>query len=553
MRAVQRTMLEAVGWNCEIKTLFRDENLGCARAVSGAIDWFLSNEQAGIILEDDCVPNPSFFGYCRQLLDRYRDDPRVMHIGGSALATTTEHESSYFMSLYGHVWGWATWRESWSAFSFDDNRLEENLRRLLTRFPTEEERRYWRPILTKTFAGEIDSWAYRWAYAVWKSGGVFVYPTSNMVKNVGFGSGATHTRLWTDYRGILDRSTNEVDRIEHPISTEVRPDRDIDIFRQAYRKPWLPVRAFKGVVRMCSLRLSRTAERDEAQSASRTNDQAPGQERRVSPGNKLMRIVDRAPAPIARLFRADSWLAGLVRPLLNYLVPEEVTVVTVRSGVGRGLRLPIRPRSEKFYWTGTHEEHVQEALDRLLEPGDTYWDVGSHIGFLATIAARRVGPDGSVVAFEPMPETVPRLRRSIALNQFDNVSILEYAISDSNGEQILRPPREKPAMDGDDPRGPSLMWTLADGKEGEDGVSVSCCRLDDLVEEAGTPDLVKIDAEGAELECLKGAAGLLESGRTSFIIEVSDEPTLVKARELAAGHRFELLGANHWLVVPAAD
>lgn len=264
-------------------------------------------------------------------------------------------------------------------------------------------------------------------------------------------------------------------------------------------------------------------------------------------GNALTRLIDRMPAPIARRFRADSRLARVVRPVVNRFVPDGETVVAVRSGTGEGLKLPVRLKSEKYYWTGTHEPHVQAALADLLRPGMTFWDVGAHIGFVTTMAARLVGPQGRVVSFEPMPETATRLRRSIELNGFENVTVEECAVDDFNGTKTLHPP--KSTGDGDhDSIQPSVMWTLVDEIGAEGGIQVECRRLDDLADQFGRPDLIKIDAEGAEAEVLASGLESIRDGNCQVIIEISDDETLAKVRELLPGSGFRLLGANHWLI-----
>lgn len=232
--------------------------------------------------------------------------------------------------------------------------------------------------------------------------------------------------------------------------------------------------------------------------------------------------------------------------MLNRVVPGGETDVTIRSGLGEGLRLPVRLKSEKYYWTGNHEPHVQAALERLLEPGMTFWDVGAHIGFITVMAARQVGPEGRVVSFEPMPDTASRLRRSIELNELANVTVLECAVDHEEGEKILHPP--KPAGGTSQSSQPSVMWTLVDEIGAEGGVPVRCRRLDEVSDEFGYPDLVKIDAEGAELHALASGLRLVTEKRTRVIIEITDGDILAEARALLPEARFELLGANHWLI-----
>lgn len=264
-------------------------------------------------------------------------------------------------------------------------------------------------------------------------------------------------------------------------------------------------------------------------------------------GTRLIRLIDRLPAPIARRFRAESRLAKMLRPFINRIAPPGESVVSIRSGPGEGLKLPVRLKSEKYYWTGAHEPHVQRALESLLAPGMIFWDVGAHIGFVTVMAARMVGEHGQVVSFEPMPETATRLRHAIELNGFRNVTVLECAVDDQEGEKILHPPKPTGSLDpGTDQ--PTTMWTLVDEVGAAGGVTVDCRRLDDVANELGRPDLVKIDAEGAEVEVLASGATLLQDHKTKAIIEITDNETLKRARALLPDHRFEPIGANHWLI-----
>jgi GT2 family glycosyltransferase len=112
-----REIATRVDWPCEVKTLFRNENLGCKKGVSSAITWFFEQEEQGIILEDDCVPNLDFFTFCESLLDRYAEDERVSVITGNNFQNNKwRGDASYYFSKYNHCWGWASWRRSWKDY-----------------------------------------------------------------------------------------------------------------------------------------------------------------------------------------------------------------------------------------------------------------------------------------------------------------------------------------------------------------------------------------------------------------------------------------------------
>jgi hypothetical protein len=216
-----------VDWDCEVKTLFRDKNLGCKHAVSGAIDWFFDQEKMGIILEDDCVPNESFFRYCEELLHRYKDEEQVMTISGNNFQPERRTENSYYFSKYMHCWGWASWRKAWEYFDLE---MEEwphlkNKNFLSEQFSSKSAQDYWRNIFDRVHAGEIDSWDYIWQYAIWKQKGLNILPEVNLVSNIGFGEGGTHTK--SNNSGSANMKTEElVFPLKHPQKITVHEKAD---------------------------------------------------------------------------------------------------------------------------------------------------------------------------------------------------------------------------------------------------------------------------------------------------------------------------------------
>jgi FkbM family methyltransferase len=266
---------------------------------------------------------------------------------------------------------------------------------------------------------------------------------------------------------------------------------------------------------------------------------------------RIVPLVDRLPSRIARAMRSGSGLARITRPVVNRVLPDVETVVTVRSGHAEGLRLPILPRDEKYYWTGTYEQEVQDALAHLLKPGMHFWDVGAHIGFFTLIAARIVGASGHVASFEPMPITRARLIRGLALNDFTNVEVSEFALTNADGAQILRPPRDVgPARHRVAARRDrSPMWSLIADNETARGVEVETRRLDTVLRSADAPpDVVKIDVEGVVIEVLSGGMELFQEERPAVIFEMAmSEERLRILERLLVGYHFNYLGEVHWL------
>ena len=189
-----RALVRSPDWDCTVQTLFRDHNLGCRKAVSQAISWFFENVEEGIILEDDCVPDPSFFRYCSQLLTRYRDDERISMISGSNYEVVPdEYPYSYFFSRYFPVWGWATWRRAWALYQPDMKgwpaRRESGQLEGLVGAP--ERVQLFRGAFDSVYYGRIDTWDYQWVYSCLFQNGLCIIPKKNLVTNVGLEG--THT------------------------------------------------------------------------------------------------------------------------------------------------------------------------------------------------------------------------------------------------------------------------------------------------------------------------------------------------------------------------
>jgi hypothetical protein len=186
----------AVDWDCEIQTLVREQNLGCRRAVASGISWFFEHVEEGIVLEDDCVPDPTFFPFCAELLERYRDDERIMGIGGNDFGRPPlPRDASYSFSAYNQVWGWATWRRAWRHYD-DALSLWPRLRETdwLERFLGDPaSARFWRQVFDRDVAGGIDTWDFAWTFACWTQHGLTAHPSVNLVSNIGFDAAATHT------------------------------------------------------------------------------------------------------------------------------------------------------------------------------------------------------------------------------------------------------------------------------------------------------------------------------------------------------------------------
>lgn len=191
-----RQIATNVDWTCEVKTLFRDENLGCKNAVSGAIDWFFEKEEMGIILEDDCLPNQSFFFFCEELLEKYKTDKRIWHIGGYKYQSSGADKFSYNFSRYTHVWGWATWKRAWKYYDVDLKKYKKHKHTLENYdfFHRKKDYLKRKKVLEKVVSGKLDTWDYQWNFCVRINNGLAIRPSKNLVENIGFREDATHTK-----------------------------------------------------------------------------------------------------------------------------------------------------------------------------------------------------------------------------------------------------------------------------------------------------------------------------------------------------------------------
>ena len=193
-----RDIIKQIDWDCKLHTNFRDRNSGCKSAVSSNIDWFFKNEEKGIILEDDTLPHVTFFRFCEELLERYKDDERIMMVSGDNFQFGKKYtEYSYYFSRYAHVWGWASWRRAWKYYDIDmklwpkvrDGGLLSNILGGKGRVVS-----YWSNTFEKVYKGGINTWDYQWLFACWMQNGLAILPEVNLISNIGFGHSSVHTR-----------------------------------------------------------------------------------------------------------------------------------------------------------------------------------------------------------------------------------------------------------------------------------------------------------------------------------------------------------------------
>lgn len=195
--AAARSVVDQVDWACEVLTNFAETNMGCKHRVSSGLDWVFDTVEEAIVLEDDCLPHPTFFRFCDELLEKYQDDERIMAVSGDNFQFGRRRtEYSYYFSRYNHCWGWATWRRAWRYYD-RDMQLWPEIRDagwLEDVLSDPSSVRYWTRIFQSVYEGHIDTWAYQWTFACWVQSGLTILPNVNLVSNIGFGADASHTK-----------------------------------------------------------------------------------------------------------------------------------------------------------------------------------------------------------------------------------------------------------------------------------------------------------------------------------------------------------------------
>jgi hypothetical protein len=195
--AAVRRIIDGVDWPCEVLKNYSDTNLGCKRRVSSGLDWVFKTVEEAIVLEDDCLPQPTFFQFCQELLDRYRDDERVMMISGfNVFGVLREEPHDYFFSKYPHIWGWASWRRTWKLYDVamkEWGRMRDPAN-YLELFDSPREAIFFKRAFDRVYNGLLDTWDAQVAFMFFFRKGLAAFPKANLISNIGFNPDATHTR-----------------------------------------------------------------------------------------------------------------------------------------------------------------------------------------------------------------------------------------------------------------------------------------------------------------------------------------------------------------------
>lgn len=226
-------VINNIDWDCKVHTFFRDQNFGCGKAVSSAISWFFEQVEYGIILEDDTVPDSTFFTFCEEMLIKYKDDTRIMTICGSNhIGEWNKGSYSYFFSKYGPIWGWATWKRFWDMYDYDISswpKFKDENKHFA--FGDSEIEVKWREqLFDDMYEKKIDTWDFQLVYSKLSQSGLSIVPKHNLIQNIGFGVNATHT-VEKDHRSEI-----QVQPLTFPLNHNPFVIRDIEADNEYFRK-----------------------------------------------------------------------------------------------------------------------------------------------------------------------------------------------------------------------------------------------------------------------------------------------------------------------------
>jgi hypothetical protein len=218
-----REIVANIDWPCKVKILFQEKNLGCGLGPVTAINWFFENVSEGIILEDDCLPDQSFFPYCKEMLEHYRNEEDVAIISGTNVASIWPSKKSYFFSRYCNLWGWATWKRAWNMYDIDmkswaDKKNRKLVKKRISNFLMWRDKKW---AYNKICAGRKDAWDYQWEYAILLCNKFSIVPQVNLIENIGFTIDATHTKSQGNFRFI-----------SHPLSFPLKYQNVVDYDEQ---------------------------------------------------------------------------------------------------------------------------------------------------------------------------------------------------------------------------------------------------------------------------------------------------------------------------------
>lgn len=207
VKNIRDYILNSIDWDCDVKTLFQENNLGCGKGVFTAINWLFDNEEYGVVLEDDCIANDSFFRFMAEMLYRYKDDQRIGMVAGSNLISSyNEKRFSYFFSRYKSCWGWGTWKRAWQNMDLEMNWRKDSMRDIICNSGYYARgNNKWYHQLKCIDEDYVSAWDWQWYFSLAAQNQLCVYPSVNLVSNIGDDANATHTSF-----GNITKNVNDI-------------------------------------------------------------------------------------------------------------------------------------------------------------------------------------------------------------------------------------------------------------------------------------------------------------------------------------------------------
>jgi len=237
-----------IDWSCEVIKDYSKKNLGLKKRITTGLNKVFEKENKAIILEDDCYPHEDFFYFCNEMLGRYSGNSKIMFITGNNFQNKNEvYKSDYYFSKYTHIWGWASWRDTWKKVIFDDNywkyKFENNIK--FENFVHHvEEYEYWKKFYYQVLKNNLQSWSIYLLFSIWENNGLTVTPNQNLIKNLGLNEG-------TNMKNFINITKFKKTRINKPLNHnnifEQNVDKDLKVFRKIY-KPSLFSKIFNRIM-----------------------------------------------------------------------------------------------------------------------------------------------------------------------------------------------------------------------------------------------------------------------------------------------------------------
>jgi FkbM family methyltransferase len=463
-----RKVVETIDWDCEVHQNFSNANLGARDRVDSGLDWVFEHVEQAIILEDDCLPSSSFFRFCEELLEKYIDDKRIMHIGGDNFQNGARRSSgTYYFSRYAHCWGWATWRRAWLEYSKNELVCREWLQgdKCAEYFTSQIEAKYWTRIFERHCKGEWNAWDFFWMLAVWRCNGQCIVPEVNLVENIGFGMEATHTLTCRSGSPALS-----IRSILPPDEKDFQNEADFYVYKNH----------FHGELEFIKSSFYRRAI------------------------NKLLSLLKLK--KIQKKIKETHFWKILRNPSYRHRFYEKAALEKLPKGTSAttdlpGFKLEINcPKSFLAQYQSIFEEECYNFPTTNENP--RIIDCGANIG-LATIWWKKQFPKARITAFEPDAEIFKILQKNVVAANISEVDLRREAVWVDNSFRDF------------DAKGGASGGLVFHTDEKHSINRVKTIKLADFIYEP--IDILKIDIEGTEFEVLADCESCLHMVKHIFV------------------------------------